>query len=147
MAAHERWEGFKEACLDKRPDIELLASTDAAWSKTEAMKDMTLWLSVFPQIDAIISGNDDMALGGIAAMKGAGRFNSDVLVTGIDASDEAVKAVASGEMSQTIKQDADGSAVVIVDLLQKMLQGGQVTDDEKVPFIEITKANVAQFVK
>ena len=31
--------------------------------------------------------------------------------------------------------------------LQKMLQGGQVTDDEKVPFIEITKANVAQFVK
>ena len=50
-------------------------------------------------------------------------------------------------MSQTIKQDADGSAVVIVDLLQKMLQGGQVTDDEKVPFIEITKANVAQFVK
>ena len=62
-------------------------------------------------------------------------------------SDEAVKAVASGEMSQTIKQDADGSAVVIVDLLQKMLQGGQVTDDEKVPFIEITKANVAQFVK
>ena len=147
VAAHERWEGFKEACLDKRPDIELLASTDAAWSKTEAMKDMTLWLSVFPQIDAIISGNDDMALGGIAAMKGAGRFNSDVLVTGIDASDEAVKAVASGEMSQTIKQDADGSAVVIVDLLQKMLQGGQVTDDEKVPFIEITKANVAQFVK
>ena len=111
------------------------------------MKDMTFWLSVFPQIDAIISGNDDMALGGIAAMKGAGRFNSDVLVTGIDASDEAVKAVASGEMSQTIKQDADGSAVVIVDLLQKMLQGGQVTDDEKVPFIEITKANVAQFVK
>ncbi len=147
VAAHERWEGFKEACLDKRPDIELLASTDAAWSKTEAMKDMTLWLSVFPQIDAIVAGNDDMALGGIAAMKGAGRFNSDVLVTGIDASDEAVKAVASGEMSQTIKQDADGSAVVIVDLLQKMLQGGQVTDDEKVPFIEITKANVAQFVK
>ena len=147
VAAHERWEGFKEACLDKRPDITLLASTDAGWSKAEAMKDMTLWLSVFPQIDAIISGNDDMALGGIAAMKGAGRFNSDVLVTGIDANDEAVKAVASGEMTQTIKQDADASAVVIVDLLQKMLQGGQVTDDEKVPFIEITKANVAQFVK
>ena len=99
------------------------------------------------QIEVVFCNNDDMALGGIAAMKGAGRFNSDVLVTGIDANDEAVKAVASGEMTQTIKQDADASAVVIVDLLQKMLQGGQVTDDEKVPFIEITKANVAQFVK
>ena len=147
VSAHERWEGFKEACLDKRPDITLLASTDAAWSKTEAMKDMTLWLSVFPEIDAIVAGNDDMALGGIAAMKGAGRFSSDILVTGVDASDEAVKAVAAGEMAQTVKQDADGSAVVIIDLIKKMVQGGQTTDDEKVPFIEITKANVADYVK
>lgn len=146
-SARERWAGFKEACLDKRPDITLLASTDAAWSKTEAMKDMMLWLSVFPEIDAIVAGNDDMALGGIAAMKGAGRFSSDILVTGVDASDEAVKAVAAGEMAQTVKQDADGSAVVIIDLIKKMVQGGQTTDDEKVPFIEITKANVADYVK
>lgn len=146
-SARERWEGFKEACLDKRPDITLLASTDAAWNKTEAMKSMTLWLSVFPQIDAIVAGNDDMALGGLAAMKGAGRFSSDVLVSGVDASDAALKAVAAGEMVQTIKQDADASAVTIMDLVKKMVQGGQTTDDEKVPFIEITKANVAQFVK
>lgn len=146
-SARERWAGFKEACLDKRPDITLLASTDAAWNKTEAMKSMTLWLSIFPQIDAVVAGNDDMALGGIAAMKGAGRFNSDILVSGVDANDEALKAVAAGEMSQTIKQDADASADTIMELVKKMVQGGQTTDDKKVPFIEITKTNVAQFVK
>lgn len=146
-SARERWAGFKEACLDKRPDITLLASTDAAWNKTEAMKSMTLWLSIFPQIDAVVAGNDDMALGGIAAMKGAGRFNSDILVSGVDANDEALKAVAAGEMAQTIKQDADASADTIMELVKKMVQGGQTTDDKKVPFIEITKANVAQFVK
>ena len=146
-SARERWEGFKEACLDKRPDIEVVASADAGWSKTEAMKDMTLWLRVFPQIDAIVSGNDDMALGGIAAMKAAGRFNSGILVTGVDAGDEAVKAVAAGDMSQTIKQDADQSADTILSLIQKMIQGGQSSEDEKVPFIEITKSNVASFLK
>lgn len=146
-SARERWEGFKEACLDKRPDIEVVASTDAGWSKTEAMKNMTLWLRVFPQIDAIVSGNDDMALGGIAAMKAAGRFNSGILVTGVDAGDEAVKAVAAGDMSQTIKQDADQSADTILSLIQKMIQGGQSSEDEKVPFIEITKSNVASFLK
>lgn len=146
-SARERWAGFKEACLDKRPDITLLASTDAAWNKTEAMKSMTLWLSIFPQIDAVVAGNDDMALGGIAAMKGAGRFNSDILVSGVDANDEALKAVAAGEMAQTIKQDADASADTIMELVKKMVQGGQTTDDKKVPFIEITKTNVAQFVK
>lgn len=146
-SARERWEGFKEACLDKRPDIEVVASTDAGWSKTEAMKNMTLWLRVFPQIDAIVSGNDDMALGGIAAMKAAGRFNSGILVTGVDAGDEAVKAVAAGDMSQTIKQDADQSTDTILSLIQKMIQGGQSSEDEKVPFIEITKSNVASFLK
>lgn len=146
-SARERWEGFKESCLDKRPDIEVVASTDAGWSKTEAMKNMTLWLRVFPQIDAIVSGNDDMALGGIAAMKAAGRFNSGILVTGVDAGDEAVKAVAAGDMSQTIKQDADQSADTILSLIQKMIQGGQSSEDEKVPFIEITKSNVASFLK
>lgn len=146
-SARERWEGFKEACLDKRPDIEVVASADAGWGKTEAMKDMTLWLRVFPQIDAIVSGNDDMALGGIAAMKAAGRFNSGILVTGVDAGDEAVKAVAAGDMSQTIKQDADQSADTILSLIQKMIQGGQSSEDEKVPFIEITKSNVASFLK
>ena len=146
-SARERWAGFKEACLDKRPDITLLASTYAAWNKTEAMKSMTLWLSIFPQIDAVVAGNDDMALGGIAAIKGAGRFNSDILVSGVDANDEALKAVAAGEMAQTIKQDADASADTIMELVKKMVQGGQTTDDKKVPFIEITKTNVAQFVK
>ena len=32
-------------------------------------------------------------------------------------------------------------------IIKKMVQGGQTTDDEKVPFIEITKANVADYVK
>lgn len=146
-SANLRWQGFKAACLDKRPDVELLAMTDAGWSHTEALKYMTLWLKLFPQIDGVASGNDDMALGAIDAMKAAGRFDGHVLVGGVDATDDAVKAVAAGEMSQTIKQDADASGVAIVELIQKMLQGGQMEDDAKVPFIEITKDNVAQFLK
>lgn len=146
-AAQIRWQGFKAACLDKRPDIELLATADAGWSKTEAMKYMTLWLKLFPQIDGIVSGNDDMALGGVYAMKAAGRFDGHVLVGGVDAGDEAVKAVAAGDMSQTIKQDTDTSATTILDLVQKMVKDGQAEADEKVPFIEITKDNVSQFLK
>jgi inositol transport system substrate-binding protein len=146
-SAQLRWQGFKAACLDKRPDVELLAMTDAGWSHTEALKDMTLWLKLFPQIDGVASGNDDMALGALDAMKAAGRFDSHVVICGVDAGDAALKAVAAGEMSQTIKQDADTSVTTIMDLIQKMMKDGQTTDDEKVPFIEITKDNVSQFLK
>ena len=145
VSSQERWAGFKEACLDKRPDIQLLASTDASWSEVEALKSMTLWLRLFPEIDAIVAANDDMALGGVRAMKAAGRFNRGILVCGIDAGDNALKAVAIGDMSLTVKQDADKSAETIMSLIQKMLSSGQATDDEKVPFIAITKDNVAQF--
>ena len=157
-SAQLRWQGFKAACLDKRPDVELLAMTDAGWSHTEALKDMTLWLKLFPQIDGVASGNDDMALGALDAMKAAalgaldamkaaGRFDSHVVICGVDAGDAALKAVAAGEMSQTIKQDVDTTATTILDLIQKMAKDGQAEADEKVPFIEITKDNVLQFLK
>ncbi|WP_294145952.1 hypothetical protein [uncultured Selenomonas sp.] len=50
-------------------------------------------------------------------------------------------------MSQTIKQDVDTTATTILDLIQKMAKDGQAEADEKVPFIEITKDNVLQFLK
>lgn len=138
-----RWEGFKAACLDKRPDIQLLAKADANWSEAEGLKDMTLWLQVYPQIDAVVCGNDNMALGALHALKAAGK--SGVLISGVDAVDDALKAVAAGDMSQTVKQDADKTAEAIAGLLQKSLSGAAPTDDVKVPFTEITRDNISQF--
>lgn len=138
-----RWEGFKAACLDKRPDIQLLAKADANWSETEGLKDMTLWLQIYPQIDAVVCGNDSMALGALHALKAAGK--SGVLISGVDAVDDALKAVAAGDMSQTVKQDADKTAEAIAALLQKSLSGTAPTDDVKVPFTEITRDNISQF--
>ncbi len=138
-----RWEGFKAACLDKRPDIQLLAKADANWSEAEGLKDMTLWLQIYPQIDAVVCGNDNMALGALHALKAAGK--SGVLISGVDAVDDALKAVAAGDMSQTVKQDADKTAEAIAGLLQKSLSGTAPTDDVKVPFTEITRDNISQF--
>ena len=143
-SAVQRWEGFKEACLDKRPDVQLLASVDAGWSATEGLKNMTLWMKLFPRIDAVVAGNDNMALGAVQALKAANRMDG-VLVSGVDATDEAIKAIAAGDMSQTMKQDADSSAEDIFTVLQTFLKGEQPSGNVVVPFIEITKDNVAQF--
>ena len=115
-SARLRWEGFKEACLDKRSDIQLLAKADGNWSEAEGLKDMTLW------------GRDQ-----------------GVIVSGVDAMDYAIKSVAAGEMSQTIKQDADKTSEGIANLLKTALSGTIPTDEVKIPFTEITKENAAQF--
>jgi inositol transport system substrate-binding protein len=144
-AAEGRWEGFKKYCLDKRPDVKMVAFADANWSTAEAMRDMTLWLDMFPQIDGVICGNDGMAMGAIAAMKGAGRL-SGVLVSGVDATGDALNAIKAGEMAQTVKQDAQGQAKGVFTLVQQSLQG-QKPQDVLVPFTSITRENVSQFAK
>lgn len=143
-SSKDRWEGFKEACLDKRPDITLLAKAECDWSEAQGLRYMTMWLEVFPQIDAVVSANDTMAIGAIKAMKAAGR-NNGVLVCGCDGLKVGLDAVASGDMALTVQQNADKTADAIMDLVQKAISGNPSTDKVKVPYTEITSANVAQF--
>ncbi|MBQ1920588.1 MAG: sugar ABC transporter substrate-binding protein, partial [Selenomonas sp.] len=101
--SEERKAGFKEACLDKRPDIQLLASTVGNWSTADALKNVTLWTKLFPQIDGVIAANDGMAIGAVQALRDAGRLNG-CLVSGVDAVESALQLVKKGEMAQTVQQ-------------------------------------------
>ena len=85
-----------------------------------------------------------MALGAVKALKAANRMDG-VLVSGVDATDDAIKAIEAGDMSQTVKQDAGRSVDEIFTLMQAFLNGDKPTENVVVPFIEITKDNVAQF--
>ena len=141
-SSQQRWEGFKKECLDKRADIHLLDMQDGRYSKAEAMKIMTMWLAIFPKIDAVVCGNDQMALGAINALKSAGRLQG-CKVSGVDAVEEALKAVEAGEMAQTIKQDGEKQALGVVSVVEAFQSGGNPSDIE-VPFTSITKENLSQ---
>ncbi len=142
----ERWEGFKSACLDKRPDIQLLSRTVANWSTADALKNVTLWTKLFPQIDAIVAANDGMAIGAVQALKDAGRLDG-CLVSGVDAVDAALKLIADGEMTQTVQQDPKALAEGTFQLVESCVKGQVPTNNITVPFTDITKDNVAQFRK
>jgi len=139
-----RWEGFKEACLDKRPDIKLLSFVDAGWSKAEALKTMTLWMSMFPEIDGVIAGNDEMALGAVQALRGANRLEG-CLISGVDATPAGLAAVTAGEMVQTVKQDAKGQGEAALMLAEGFIKGNPPSGDTSIPFTSITQENIAQF--
>ena len=138
-----RWEGFKAACLDKRPDIRLLSFVDAGWSKAEALKTMMLWMNMFPEINGVIAGNDEMALGAIAALKGANRLNG-CLVSAVDATPAGLAAVEAGEMAQTVKQDAKAQGEGALTLAEGFLKGNPPSGDLAIPFTSITADNLAQ---
>ncbi|AKT53272.1 sugar ABC transporter substrate-binding protein [Selenomonas sp. oral taxon 478] len=138
-----RWEGFKAACLDKRSDVQLLSFVDAGWSKAEALKTMMLWMNMFPEINGVVAGNDEMALGAIAALKGANRL-SGCLVSAVDATPAGLAAVEVGEMAQTVKQDAKAQGEGALTLAEGFLKGNPPSGDLAIPFTSITADNLAQ---
>lgn len=142
----ERWEGFKAACLDKRPDIQLLSRTVGHWSTADALRNVYLWTKIFPQIDAVVAANDGMAIGAVQALKDAGRLNG-CLVSGVDAVDGALKLIAAGEMTQTVQQDPAALAAGTFQLVDSCLKGQVPQNNVTVPFTDITKDNVNSFRK
>ena len=146
-AAVSRYEGFKEAIKAKRPDVEIIASNSTGdWSEAQGIRELSLWLGMYPQIDGVAAANDYMAMGAIKAMKAAGRFNESVIVCGVDSVDDALASIAAGELKMTVKQDANKIVETIMGLLQQIKQGqSPEKGDVLVPMIAITKDNLSQY--
>lgn len=146
-AAVNRYEGFKEAIKAKRPDVEIIASNSTGdWSEAQGIRELSLWLGMYPQIDGVAAANDYMAIGAIKAMKAAGRFNESVIVCGVDSIDDALASIAAGELKMTVKQDANKIVETIMGLLQQIKQGqSPEKGDVLVPMIAITKDNLSQY--
>ena len=67
--------------------------------------------------DVIVSSNDDMALGAIAALKQSGVSKGKVPVIGYDAPPEALRAIREGEMAATVEQSPGKQVQTALDQL------------------------------
>jgi len=108
-SAMERSEGVHTVLdpLVKDNTLEMVADLTAEFKKPVGMKVMEDILATTSDIDGVITGNDDMALGALEALKGAGvkvGFPDGVIIMGFDAIDPAVAAVERAEMYATVAQ-------------------------------------------
>lgn len=137
-----------ETVLSQYPDISREASDIANWDRTEGRNKMQSMLRANPDISGVISGNDEMALGAIVALKQEGLLD-DVLVGGFDGSPDAVDAVRSGELAYTVLQPVAVFAEDAVRIADRYISSGETgLDGEKQLYdcILITSDNVDQYV-
>jgi erythritol transport system substrate-binding protein len=109
---------------------------------------MQSMLQAHPDIIGVISGNDEMALGAIAALKEAGTLEQ-VKVGGFDGSPDAVEAVKAGEMQYTVLQPVAVFTAEAVKQADHYIQNGEpAVDTEKQLFdcVLITQDNVGEMV-
>jgi ribose transport system substrate-binding protein len=93
-----RLRGYARAFAET-PGIEVLASGIGNFQEADGKRVMAQFLRDFADIDAVLSANDSMALGALAALDAAGR---SAIVMGINGILPAVKQIEAGRMLATV---------------------------------------------
>lgn len=126
-------------------EIEIIDEQTANWSRDEAQDLMTNWLSSGEPFDALISNNDEMAIGAIQAMKASGIAMDAVVVGGIDATQDALAAMSAGDLDVTVFQDAAGQGAGALDAALKLSKGEAVDQKVYIPFQLVTPENMGDY--
>ena len=108
-----------------------------AWSAQAALDYMNTNLSQYNEangnmIELVICNNDGMAEGAVSALQGVGYNTGDgktIPVFGVDATESAKQLINEGKMTGTIKQDAEGMASTILNLVSSVQGGGELMDN------------------
>lgn len=132
----------------KTPDcagIKILDEQTGGWMRTPGMDLMTNWLTSGLRPAAVFANNDEMALGAIQALKSAGVPMDQVVIGGVDATQDALAALAAGDLDVTVFQNARQQGVGAVDTVLKIARGEPVETRNFVPFELVTKANLADY--
>jgi erythritol transport system substrate-binding protein len=123
----------------------MVAAQSANWSQAEAFSKTETMLQAHAQIAGIIAGNDTMALGAVAAVKGAGL--GGIKIVGFDGSPDAIAAIKAGELQATALQPAVLIARLAMDEADQMIKTGSTGKPEiqVIPCELVTKANADEY--
>jgi erythritol transport system substrate-binding protein len=142
--AHIRSQGYHDV-LDEYPDLEMVAQQTANWSQPEAFEVMETIIQAHPDIDGVISGNDTMAMGAMAALQAAGM--TDVVVVGFDGSQDVMDAIKAGTIAATVLQPVAQFGPLAVEQAHTFITTGELPAEEKISIdcILITPENVDEY--
>ncbi len=139
-----RSQGYNDV-ISLFPDMELVAQQTANWSQTEAFEVMETLIQEHPDIKGVISGNDTMAMGAMAALQAAGM--EDVIVVGFDGSQEVMDEIKAGRIQATVLQPVAQFGPLAVEQAHTYITTGELPEEEKISIdcILITPENVDEY--
>jgi inositol transport system substrate-binding protein len=122
--------------------VNVIDQQTANWSRDQAQSLMTNWLSTGAAFDGVLANNDEMALGAIQAIKAAGIGMDAVIVSGVDATQDALASMQAGELDITVFQNAAAQGGGALDAAVKLSKGEAVEKKVYIPFELVTPANI-----
>ena len=128
--------------IDEYEDREMVAQQSANWDQTEGQSKAETILQQYPDITAIVCGNDTMACGAAAAVAAA-NLDHDVYIIGVDGSNDMRDNIKDGKALATALQQIDKITRNAVTQANDYLTNGTTGLEEKqlVDCVVITKDN------
>ena len=140
-AAIDRSQGFHNVADAK---LKMVASQTANFDRTEGMSVMENMLQANPDIQGVFAANDEMALGAMEAITGAGK---NIMVVGFDATDDAIASIKAGQMAATIAQQPALIGSTAVENAMKLINGETIESSIPVEVTLVTRENVDTFAE
>ncbi len=101
--AIDRATGFANYLKDK-PGMTIIASQTGDFARDKGRQVMETLLQANPDVTAVYTHNDEMAVGAIAALEAAGKVpGKDVIVVSIDGTKDAIQAILDGTLGATVE--------------------------------------------
>lgn len=139
-SVQDRVRGFKDAIAQICPAVKIVADVDSGGTRDKANSDTGDVLQAHRDLKGIFGINDDSALGALAAVKAAG-MTGKVAIVGYDATPEARKAIAAGEMYGDAIQFPAKIGATTVDVIHAYFDGQKPQALVKIPVGTYTAAD------
>lgn len=121
--AQQRTAGFKDA-MDAA-GMKIVSTQSGNWEIDQGQKVASAMLSEYPDLKALLAGNDNMALGAVSAVRAAGKAGK-VLVVGYDNIEAIKPMLQDSRVLATADQAAAQQAVFGIQNALKLVKGEKV---------------------
>jgi ribose transport system substrate-binding protein len=133
-------EGYNEV-MSKYPEIKVVFRNDGPLTRERGIKNAEDALVANPDLKAIYTANDDVALGATQAVLATSR-KGQTLVTGMNGVPPALRAVKEGNLAMTVELNPVDWGRLGVDVLAQYLKGEKVQPQVFIKHVIIDKSNI-----
>ncbi len=128
--------------LPKYPNIKEVARQSGYYRREKTLPVVEDLLQRYSDVEAVLGFNDEIAMGALAAAQAQKR---KLVITGTDGNEDALKAIASGDITMSVVFDMVDMGRKGVQFADQVLKGKSVPKKYNLEMIFVTKENVEKY--
>ena len=127
--------------------VEVVADLSADSDRAQARAATSDALQSNSDLSIIVAANDDMALGAVEAVRGAGMDLEDFLIVGVDGTEDALNSIIAGELDATMAQGAYEMGHRGIEEAVNVIEGDTIDAEIAIDTTLVTEENAEDYLE